>query len=111
MYNRPYYHKLYADMIRDKYPENEQICSHYLKKENWTALDVIRVNELLFPSEKRKKHIETRNRHRAYDVESIKKILCYQHMNKLNNNQLASHFVISRNTIAKWKKMFQGDPT
>lgn len=31
----------------------------------------------------------------------------YQKNNNLNSSQLANHFKLSRNTMAKWKKMFQ----
>lgn len=30
--NRPFYHKLYADMIKHKYPEKIEICESYLQK-------------------------------------------------------------------------------
>lgn len=103
--NRPFYHKLYADMIRDKYPEKEGDCFSYLQRENWTALDVIRVNELLFGSKKKVDHAIDR-KHRSYDKESIKEILLFQQKNKLNNNEIANKYELSRNTIAKWKKLF-----
>lgn len=108
MENRPFYNKLYADMIRDKYPDKASICNSYLQKENWTALDVIQVNELLFGSEKRKQDHKIDKIHRAYDEQSISQILTYQMKNKLNNNQIADRFGLSRNTVAKWKKLFPG---
>lgn len=107
MNNRPVYNKLYADMIRDKYPEKESECIHYLQKSNWTALDVICVNQLLFGAKKDRKSVAFDQKHRAYDVESIQLILCYQKENMLNNKQLAIKFGLSRNTVAKWKKVFR----
>ena len=37
---------------------------------------------------------------------TILEILQYQKNNNLNNNQLADHFKLSRNTITKWKKIY-----
>lgn len=104
--NRPLYKKLYIDMIRNKYPEKEALCSHFLEKENWTALDVMEVNDLLF-GDKRSKSAHTRDKaHRSYDIESIKQILAYQRNNMLTNREVARHYGLSRNTVAKWKKLF-----
>lgn len=105
MDNRPYYHKLYADLIRDKYPGKEKDCSAYLQKENWTALDVIHINELLF-GVKKKEHQSIDKKHRSYDLESIEQILLYQQNNMLNNNQVANKYGLSRNTISKWRRLF-----
>ena len=104
--NRPYYHKIYADMIKDKYPDKVNMCESYLKKENWTALDVITVNDILFGSNKEKEDIAIDQKHRAYDTESIKQILIYQRDNRLNNIQVANQYNLSRNTVAKWKQLF-----
>lgn len=105
MDNRPFYHKLYTDLIRNKCPEKESACLVYLQKENWTALDVIQVNELLFGSKKMAGHAIDK-KHRSYDQESIKQILLYQQKNKLNNKEIANKYGLSRNTVAKWKKLF-----
>ena len=45
-------------------------------------------------------------KHRSYSKSDILKILDYQKKNNLNNSQLANHFSLSRNTVAKWKRMF-----
>ncbi len=111
MDNRPFYNKLYADLIRDKYPDKEGVCAAYLLKENWTALDVIRVNALLFDSQKTRQDQFVDKRHRAYDPESIRRILLYQRKNKLNNKQVAAKYGLSRNTLAKWKKLFADEIT
>ncbi|MFV0420103.1 MAG: AsnC family protein [Dysgonomonas sp.] len=104
--NRPFYHKLYADMIRDKYPHKKLLCAEFLNKENWTALDVIQVDELLFGSDKKKADVRMDHKHRSYDPESIRQILRHQQRNRLNNSQLACKFGLSRNTIARWKQLF-----
>ena len=106
MDNKPFYSKLYADIIRDKYPEKELSCLAYLSKENWTALDVIEVNEFLFGSKKQKGDVRIDRKHRSYDTQSICQILRYQQNNKLNNNEVARTYGVSRNTIAKWKTLF-----
>ena len=107
MNNRPLYHKLYRDMIRDKYPEKEHMCSHFLRKKGWTALDVIRVNTILFARQRNRSQTAADQRHRSYDEASILEILRYQQENELNNIQLANKFSLSRNTVAKWKKIFE----
>lgn len=106
MDNRPYYHKLYADLIREKYPNKEQACCDYLKKEHWTALDVIQVNEVLFGSKKNRQDRKIDQQHRAYDSESIKQILLHQQKNRLSNIEVANKYGVSRNTISKWKRLF-----
>lgn len=106
MENRPLYHKLYADMIRDKYPDKEHRCAEYLNKKNWTALDVIHINAILFGKKQEQKEVASDQRHRAYDKESITYILRYQKENKLNNKELAIKYRLSRNTVARWKKLF-----
>lgn len=93
-------------MISDKFPDKAFLCSSYLQKENWTALDVIQVNEILFGADKKKLDKEIDRMHRAYDKQSIRKILLYQQKNKLNNIELARKYNLSRNTVAKWKKLF-----
>jgi DNA-binding transcriptional regulator YiaG len=42
---------------------------------------------------------------RSYKIPDIQKILDYQNKYQLNNSQFANHFQLSRNTVAKWKKM------
>lgn len=106
MSNRPFYNKLYADLIRDKYPEKQQDCNYYLQKENWTALDVIQVNELLFGSKQKKSDNMINQKHRAYDQQSIKQILKHQLTNQLTNKEVSKIYGLSRNTIAKWRKVF-----
>lgn len=109
MENRPFYHKLYADMIRDKYPDRKQKCADYLNKKDWTALDVIKVNTILFAKKQGHNEISSDQRHRAYDQKSIKQMLYEQKKDKLNNKELAVKYKLSRNTVAKWRKLFEED--
>ena len=109
MNEKPLYQKLYADMIRDKYPDKENLLKQFLKKESWTTLDVIEVNDLLFGLDKNKNSVRRAMKHRAYDEESVKQILEYQKKNKLNNTQLANKYNLSRNTVKKWKDIFMNE--
>lgn len=109
MNEKPLYQKLYADMIRDKYPDKENLLKQFLKKESWTTLDVIEVNDLLFGLDKNKNSVRREMKHRAYDEESVKQILEYQKKNKLNNTQLANKYNLSRNTVKKWKDIFMNE--
>lgn len=104
---RPRYRKLYTDMIRDKYPEKMSVCNTLLQKENWTALDVIHISQLLFGEDKDRKGIASDQKHRSYDLKSIREILDCQVENKLNNKQIANKYRLSRNSVSKWKKLFR----
>lgn len=105
--NRPYYRKLYQDMIRNKYPEKEKDCSQILNKEKWTSLDVLMIDKMLFVSNRKQSDIAFGQRHRAYDKQTIIEILDYQQKNELNNGQIANEFQLSRNTVTKWRKLFE----
>lgn len=103
--NKPNYKKIYHDMISKKFPHKETACKSILEKENFTALDILQINILLFDTQKKETEIFNQN-HRSYDAESINSILEYQKKNNLNNSQLAYKFKISRNSIIKWKKIY-----
>lgn len=45
-------------------------------------------------------------KYRSYDKATIIEILNYQKKNSLNNTQLSNHFKLSRNTVTKWKTLF-----
>lgn len=100
---KPDYKKIYEDIISFNYPEKMEICRNLLNKNEWTALDVISINNILFD-----KDIDRSNnsKFRSYDEQTIVKILHYQKELGLNNSELALHFRLSRNTVSKWKKIF-----
>ncbi|QBA19806.1 helix-turn-helix domain-containing protein [Chryseobacterium indologenes] len=101
----PNYKRIYEDLVRLKYPAKKQECESILSKPVFSVKDVIAINNILFP--KANKQTEFANqRHRSYDKTAILEILSYQKNNKLNNAELARYFKLSRNTIAKWKKLF-----
>lgn len=80
-------------------------CKNILKKENLSVLDILELNQKIFghPELDAEKFNQ---RHRAYNETAIRHILDYQTKNKCNNTELARHFKLSRNTVAKWKKLF-----
>ena len=103
--NTPDYKKIYEDILNIKYPEKKEICQDILNKITLSTFDVIALNEKIF--DKKNINIKSFNqKYRSYSKTDILRILDYQKKHNLNNAQLANHFKLSRNTIAKWKKMF-----
>jgi hypothetical protein len=100
----PDYKRIYSDLIAEKFPNREE-CNTILSKKILSELDVITLNNILFKDNTRET-MSFNQKHRSYSQETILEILEYQKTNKMNNVQLASHFKLSRNTIAKWKKIF-----
>ena len=100
----PNYKRIYEDLLDRKYPHKKEACEAVLAKEKLSSIDVFLLNDLIFGTNE---NHENDPRYRSYDDASIFKILQYQKKNKLNNTQLAEYFGLSRNTVAKWKKMFQ----
>ena len=101
----PNYKRIYEDLLDRKYPHKKEACKAVLAKEKLSSIDVFLLNNLIFDKDIRDEH-ESDQKYRSYDKASILKILQYQKRNNLNNSQLAKHFGLSRNTVAKWKKMF-----
>jgi len=101
--DQPDYIKIYSDIINKKYPEKYETCKDLLSKSQLDTLEVITLNDKIF-GVKEKFSVVTRT-HRAYDTSTIVKILDYQKKYHLTNTQLANHFALSRNTVAKWKKL------
>jgi len=102
---QPNYQKLYKEITERFHKEKNNLVTMYLEKEEWTSLDVITVNDLLF-NRKRNEELEFNAKCKSYDELSINKILNYQKQYRLNNTQLANHFKLSRNTVAGWKKKY-----
>lgn len=101
----PDYKRIYTDLVNEKYPEKKEQYEYILSKESFSILDVIAFNKLLFKQEDKNTFIFNQ-KHRMYDEQTILAILNYQKTHKCNNTQLAFHFDLSRNTVAKWKKSF-----
>ena len=98
------YNKIYGDIIAKKYPQKKEECLTLLQKETLSAIDIIELNKRIFKDNKETEHIN--QKYRSYNKSDILKILDYQKKHKFNNSQLALHFKLSRNSVAKWKKMF-----
>lgn len=99
----PNYQRIYNDLIDKMFPEKKSSLQSILEKETLTVLDIINLNNQIFGQTN---HGFRTKKHRSYDRKAIFKILDYQKKNKLNNKEVALKFQMSRNTIAKWKKIF-----
>lgn len=101
MINTPNYKKIYTDIIYYKYPEKLDRCRNILNKKQLTELDILKLNSYIYSEEHRQNQ-----KHKSYHKTAILEILEYQKIHKMNNTQLAIHFKLSRNTVTKWKKLF-----
>ena len=99
----PNYKNIYLDIISKKFPSKTDTYDKILSKKILSNYDVIVLNKEQFPNAKN----QTENQKlKSYTKETILKILDYQKAKKLNVTELARHFSISRNTIAKWRKIY-----
>ncbi|NML72191.1 helix-turn-helix domain-containing protein [Chryseobacterium sp. RP-3-3] len=103
--SKPDYKRIYSDIINKKYPHKKKECQSILEKDNLSFLDVMKMNTLIFGVKSKEAELFN-GKHRAYNKSTILDILHYQEENRLNNTQLAIHFQLSRNSVAKWKKIF-----
>jgi DNA-binding protein Fis len=101
----PNYNKIYSDLIERKFPERRIELNSLLSKEINTSLKFIEIHRSIFTHERKEIYAFNQKLH-SYDQISIRKIIEYQKMNKLNNTQTSKLFGISRNTLAKWKSQF-----
>lgn len=97
---KPNYQKIYRDIIKKKFPEKIQQTKKLLKKD-MDVLDVIKISEILNPEK-----LTQNQKHKSYDLDSILKILNTQKKNNYTNTTIAEKFKISRNTVAKWRKIY-----
>lgn len=100
----PNYKLIYSDMIDLKYPFKKEQCSSILNKEQFTFLDVIKINKIIFGENTCDKNES--QKFKSYDQSTIFEILEYQKKNRLTNIQLAKKFNMSRNTLTSWKKKY-----
>ncbi|MBT2621237.1 helix-turn-helix domain-containing protein [Chryseobacterium sp. ISL-6] len=101
----PDYKKIYTDLITLKYPDLLDRCKHFLEKDKLLAYDVMQLSGII--TGKSDKETDLFNaKHKSYDVWTISKILNFQKENHCSNQELATKFGTSRNTITKWKKVF-----
>lgn len=102
----PDYIRIYSDLISKKHPDKTLPCERFLKKKKLTVLEVIKLNELIFENKTEKESSSSNQKFRSYNKSAILEILNFQSKHNMNNSQLAIHFNLSRNTVAKWKKTF-----
>lgn len=105
---KPDYKRIYIDVITKKYPHKMKECGSLLNKKELTVLDILELNKKIFGNTL-KKHQEVNQKFKSYKESDILEILDYQKKNNLNNIQASNYFKISRNTIAKWRKMYIED--
>lgn len=98
------YRQIFIDILDSRFPEKKQNFLPLLQKQNLSVIDILNIHKKIFGISKETE--SSNQRHRSYNKSDILQILDYQQKHKLNNSQLAKHFKISRNTIAKWRKMF-----
>ena len=103
---QPNYRLIYNDLINTKHPNKQKECSTILGKKEISMLDVIKLNTIIFGIKDRETYM-LNQKHRSYDQKTVIEILNYQRKNELNNTEVANHFNLSRNTVAKWKKHFK----
>lgn len=104
----PDYRKIYEDLIQIKFPERWEELHSLLQKKSFSFFEVHHLNEQLFGN-KNKEQLALTQKYKTYDKDTIFKILAYQKKHQLNNTQLAMHFKLSRNTVARWQKLFGED--
>lgn len=102
---QPNYDQIYVDILNKKFPHKKEECKVFLEKPELSTIDILELNKKIF--EYPDKETEAFNqKHRSYSKSDIIKILEYQKNNNLNNSELSRHFLIGRNTITKWRKIF-----
>ncbi|WP_346985861.1 helix-turn-helix domain-containing protein [Chryseobacterium sp. POE27] len=100
----PNYRKIYEDIISRKCPEKYNECAYLLNKNEIMAMDVLKLNEIIFGTSP---ETEINNRrHKNYDYHSIIRILEYQKEKGLSNIEVSRHFNLSRSTVSRWRKTF-----
>jgi DNA-binding transcriptional regulator YiaG len=102
----PDYRRIYSDIISIKYPERFQDCKILLEKPMLTVLDIIKLDRKIFGSGDESTQVFNQ-KHKSYSKSDILKILDFQKKENLNNSQTAKYFNISRNSLSKWKKIFE----
>lgn len=107
---RPNYKKIYQDILNDKFPEKKDLLNIVLKKQKFTSLDIIEINQMIFGLQTQEIFTENQ-KHRSYEKLDILQILDFQKKHHLTNSKVAQHFKVSRNSISKWKKIYLSSST
>lgn len=101
--SNPNYFNIYHYIIIEKFPSKIGLLDEYLEHKTITALEVLSLEKELFV--KGQKTEINRAVFKAYKIEDIKTIIDFQTKNNWTNTKVAKHFVLSRNSIIKWKKI------
>ncbi|MFZ4929407.1 helix-turn-helix domain-containing protein [Chryseobacterium sp. Mn2064] len=102
---RPNYKLIFLDIIEKKNPQKMKDCESILKKDDLSVFDIIKLNDIIFGlSDKSTENFNQKQR--SYKKRDILEIINYQKKNHLNNIQTALQFKTSRNTIAKWNRLY-----
>lgn len=96
----PNYKQIYTDILNIKYPSKKKTVVNILRKQKLSAIDILELNKRIFGE------ADNNQKYRSYSKSDVLQILDYQKKYSLNNTQLALHFRLSRNTIAKWRQQF-----
>lgn len=104
--SQPNYKRIYSDIINRKFPHKKAECEKLLEKKMLSAVDIMDLNKKIFGT--KDQDLKKMNQKlRSYNASDILRILDYQKKHKMNNLQVAKHFELSRNTMTKWRRMFQ----
>lgn len=107
------YERLYCDFI-DELESCTEHAKGILKREVSHLLNgpfsykhLYKINAMIYASMGINKENTTGVGINAYDKAYVTEILSYQKRFNLSNLEVSSKFKISRNTIAKWKRVFK----
>ncbi|MCT2561869.1 helix-turn-helix domain-containing protein [Chryseobacterium herbae] len=104
--NQPNYKLIYSDIIERKFPHKKAECEKLLEKKMLSAMDILELNNRIFGT-KNQDAKKMNQKLRSYNKTDIIRILDYQKNHRMNNIQVAEHFGLSKNTMTKWRRIFQ----
>ncbi|WP_312994684.1 helix-turn-helix domain-containing protein [Chryseobacterium flavum] len=104
--SQPNYKQIYLDIIDMKFPHKKTECEKILKKKMLSAIDIMELNNRIFGT-KDQNLKKINQKLRSYNESDILRILDYQRNHRMNNLQVAKLFGLSKNTLTKWRRMFQ----
>lgn len=103
MSTKPNYNAIFNDIVNSSSIKTNSNIKTILSKNNLCSSDVLKLNSLIFKNSIKEKNNQ---KYKSYDEETILKILDFQRKNDCTNVELSNRFSISRNSIAKWKKIY-----
>ena len=105
---KPNYKKIYYDLLASEFPDKlkDNKVRENLEKLN-TSEEVIKFNDYIF--QKSKESNKDNQKLKTYDKDTMLKILNYQKKHSFSNSYISRTYKMSRTTIAKWKKLCEGE--